>query len=118
MNEINFEQTGYMVKGEDCVGTALGGIHKGLVQMRGKGAEGLPDICVIEDIPFGHKFAVRDIAKGDPIIKYGAVIATAVKDIKAGEHVHLHNVESNFDMRAATYNQETADSTDMEYEVY
>lgn len=118
MNEINYEQTGYVVKAEDSVGTALGEIHRGLIHMRGKGAEGLPDICAAEDIPFGHKFAVRDIAAGAPVIKYGVIIATAVKDIRVGEHVHLHNVRSNFDMRAATYDQETADSTDMEYEVY
>lgn len=46
------------------------------------------------DIPFGHKFAIRPIAKGSPVIKYGFSIGTATADIRRGEHVHVHNVES------------------------
>jgi len=51
-------------------------------------------VKVKSDIPFGHKFAVRDIPKGGEIIKYGEVIGRATKDIREGEHVHVHNVES------------------------
>jgi len=51
-------------------------------------------VKVKSDIPFGHKFAVRDIPKGGEIIKYGKVIGRATKDIREGEHVHIHNVES------------------------
>lgn len=45
------------------------------------------------DIPFGHKFTLIDILKGENIIKYGEVIGRASQDIKVGEHAHLHNVE-------------------------
>ena len=47
------------------------------------------------NIDDGHKYAVRDIAKGESIIKYGQPIGHATRDIKAGEHVHTHNVQTN-----------------------
>ena len=43
----------------------------------------------------GHKYAVRDIKAGENIIKYGSPIGHATVDIKAGEHVHTHNVKTN-----------------------
>lgn len=46
-----------------------------------------------ESIPFGHKFAVVPIRKGEDILKYGEVIGVAVKDIDVGAHVHVHNLE-------------------------
>lgn len=49
-------------------------------------------IKVLENIPAGHKMAVRDIASGTAVIKYGACIGKAKKDIKAGEWVHIHNI--------------------------
>ena len=47
----------------------------------------------LEDITIYHKLATRDIAKGEPVVKYGEHIGIASSDIKAGEHVHVHNVE-------------------------
>lgn len=49
---------------------------------------------VIQAIPFGHKVALLDIKKGSPIIKYGEQIGIASREIAAGSHVHVHNVES------------------------
>ncbi|MFY8113357.1 MAG: UxaA family hydrolase [Rhabdaerophilum sp.] len=46
------------------------------------------------DIPIGHKVALKDIAKGDTIWKYGQDIGKAVADIAKGEHVHVHNVKT------------------------
>ena len=43
----------------------------------------------------GHKYALRDIKAGENIIKYGNPIGHATEDIKAGEHVHSHNVKTN-----------------------
>ncbi len=43
----------------------------------------------------GHKHALRDIAAGENIIKYGNPIGHATCDIKAGEHVHTHNMKTN-----------------------
>lgn len=49
---------------------------------------------VIDDIPYGHKIALTDIAVGDTIIKYGESIGRASKPIKKGEYIHIHNLES------------------------
>ena len=49
---------------------------------------------LLEDIEFGHKYALRDIAKGEEILKYGLPIGKALADISAGEWVHVHNCRS------------------------
>ncbi len=48
---------------------------------------------ILQTIPSGHKFAIRDIPAGNPVIKYGEVIGLATVNILAGQHVHVHNVE-------------------------
>lgn len=47
-----------------------------------------------EKIPFGHKFALRRIARGDGVLKYGEVIGEATAEIEAGAWVHVHNLAS------------------------
>ncbi len=49
---------------------------------------------LVEDIAFGHKYALRDIAKGEDILKYGLPIGQALTDIGVGEWVHVHNCRS------------------------
>lgn len=51
-------------------------------------------IYVKQSIPFGHKFAVKKIDKGEPIIKYGETIGVATSAIEEGKHVHVHNIVS------------------------
>jgi altronate hydrolase len=43
-------------------------------------------------IPRGHKFALRPIRAGEPVLKYGQPIGRATAAIAPGEHVHSHNV--------------------------
>ncbi|MBM7691541.1 altronate dehydratase small subunit [Peribacillus deserti] len=50
-------------------------------------------VTLLEQIRFGHKFAVKAIDQGADIIKYGEVIGAAVSFIPAGAHVHVHNLE-------------------------
>lgn len=45
-------------------------------------------------IPFGHKVALRAIAPGDPVRKYGEVVGRATTPIEPGDHVHVHNLVS------------------------
>ena len=45
-----------------------------------------------ENIPSGHKIAIRSIEQGSQIIKYGQVIGMASRPIEAGEHVHVDEV--------------------------
>ena len=53
-----------------------------------------PGILLREDVARGHKIALTDIAAGQPVIKYGCVIARARTDIPAGSWVHTHNAET------------------------
>ncbi|MBE7100929.1 MAG: altronate dehydratase [Clostridiales bacterium] len=53
------------------------------------------------DIPAGHKFALKEIAKGEYVIKYGEIIGRATQDIACGEWVHTHNVKSHLDENVA-----------------
>jgi (2R)-sulfolactate sulfo-lyase subunit alpha len=81
---------------EDNVGVAIEDIRAGdeaqgiYIEDRSMG----PIIKALEDIPLGHKIALRDIKAGERVIKYGRVIGVATRDIKVGEHVHIHNVKS------------------------
>lgn len=52
-------------------------------------------ITAVTDIPAGHKLALINIPEGEDIIKYGFPIGHAKCKIKAGSHVHTHNVKSN-----------------------
>jgi altronate dehydratase len=47
-------------------------------------------------LPLGHKVAARAIAAGEKIVKYGAPIGSAKRAITAGEHVHTHNIQSDY----------------------
>lgn len=53
-------------------------------------------INVIDFVPKGHKIAIKEIRSGDNIIKYGETIGIALRDIRPGEHVHIHNVKSRY----------------------
>ena len=53
------------------------------------------EITLLNDIPAGHKFALKDIPQGENIIKYAYPIGHAKCDIKIGEHIHTHNTKSN-----------------------
>jgi altronate hydrolase len=55
--------------------------------------DGEVEITVRQMIPPGHKVAIRPIAVGDPIHRYGQVIGFASTAIEPGQHVHSHNVE-------------------------
>ena len=46
------------------------------------------------DIPLGHKIALKDFKPGDTVLKYGNDIGKVVEPIKAGDHVHVHNVKT------------------------
>lgn len=51
-------------------------------------------LVALDNITIYHKIAVKDVTKGSPITKYGEHIGVAATDIKAGMHVHEHNVKS------------------------
>ena len=49
-----------------------------------------------QDVPFGHKIAIVEVAKGARLVKYGEEIGTASEDIKVGDWVHTHNVIDDY----------------------
>ncbi len=51
-------------------------------------------VTLLENIPQGHKFALKNLEPGDRIIKYGYAIGEASCPIKAGQHVHVHNTHT------------------------
>jgi (2R)-sulfolactate sulfo-lyase subunit alpha len=51
-------------------------------------------IKALDPVPLGHKVALKDIKKGDTVIKYGNDIGKAVADIAKGHHAHVHNVKT------------------------
>ena len=53
-------------------------------------------ICLSDPVGMGHKVAVAPIARGEKVFKYGAPIGSATRDIQPGEHVHTHNVTSDY----------------------
>ena len=54
------------------------------------------DLVLAKTIQRGHKVARRAIAPGDKVFKYGAPIGSAVATICPGDHVHVHNVKSDY----------------------
>lgn len=51
-------------------------------------------VKALEDIPLGHKIALRDHAVGETLIKYGEDIGEVSAAIKKGNHVHVHNLKT------------------------
>ena len=47
-----------------------------------------------QDIPIGHKVALKDMAVGDTVLKYGIDMGRVVAAIKAGEHAHVQNIKT------------------------
>ena len=77
----------------DNVATALHALQPGqTVRVQGTTQRG---DCVVHDtIALCHKFALRDIARGEVVVKYGESIGRASSDIREGAHVHVHNLRS------------------------
>lgn len=75
---------------DDTVAVALDSINAGSsVSVSGM------RLVVSDDIPFGHKVAIREMKTDDWVIKYGEKIGVASRPINRGEHVHTHNLESS-----------------------
>ena len=49
---------------------------------------------IVNDIPIGHKVALKDFAVGDTVFKYSTDIGKVTQPIKQGQHLHVHNVKT------------------------
>ena len=74
---------------QDAVAVALRPMKAGETADYGGGK-----VTLREDLPMGHKAALRDIRKGEAVIKYGFPIGEAAEDIPEGAHVHTHNLRT------------------------
>lgn len=77
----------------DNVATAIAEIAEG-TEFEIETANGPIAIRVLDSIPYGHKLALSPLAGGEPVIKYGATIGVATRDIPRGGHVHTQNLTS------------------------
>lgn len=74
---------------DDNVAVALKPIEKGTtVNVAGT------EVTTIENIPQGHKFAIKPVKKGDAVIKYGFRIGYAQADVEVGGWIHTHNLKT------------------------
>src|SRR5688572_5116095 len=67
-------------------------------------------VSTLAAIPPGHKLAVRDISQGKPVRRYNQVIGFATRTIRAGEHVHVHNLAMGDFERDYAFSQGTGDT--------
>jgi altronate dehydratase small subunit len=97
-SEGRFEMAGkskaILINERDNVATAIVPLKAGsTVSLEAQGHKAR--IKLLSSIPMGHKFALREIKKGDDVIKYGEPIGETTASISRGEHVHVHNVISH-----------------------
>lgn len=80
-----------------------------------RGAPELADLRAREVIRAGHKVALRPIAPGDPVIKYGYSIGEATRLIMPGDWVHLHNCRSLCDQASSSLDLASGVRPEMPY---
>ena len=75
----------------DNVLVALGAVSPGSQPVSNGGK-----ITVVDPVTLGQKIARHAITRGEKVVKYGVSIGSACTDIAAGEHVHVHNMQSDY----------------------
>ena len=81
-----------MLDEKDNVATAIADLKAGNIITVNR-QNGAVKVSLTQDIPLGHKFALKDIPGGGAIVKYGEIIGRAKNRLRQGEHAHVHNVE-------------------------
>jgi altronate hydrolase len=90
MPAVPLSQVAVHLRPEDNVAVAARPLPAGLELRLGGGT-----LKLARPVNLGHKLALRDIPKGEAVRKYGQIIGFASTDIRAGEHVHVHNVAAD-----------------------
>ncbi|MGH9405055.1 MAG: UxaA family hydrolase [Terriglobia bacterium] len=81
--------------GKDNVGVAVVDIKAGS-EAAGVSLDGKTQLRIEarQDIPLGHKLALKGFRPGETIVKYGEDIGRVTADIQKGDHVHVHNLKT------------------------
>ncbi|HMR32829.1 MAG TPA: UxaA family hydrolase, partial [Geminicoccus sp.] len=77
---------------DDDVAVALRPLAPGRVRVRSGGRT--IELEVAQEVPLGHKLALRDLPAGTIIRKYGEAIGALTEAVGRGGHVHVHNLRS------------------------
>ena len=77
---------------DDDVAVALRPLAAGPVRVRSGGE--VIELEVAQDVPLGHKLALRDLPAGTVVRKYGEAIGALTQAVAKGGHVHVHNLRS------------------------
>ena len=103
----------FQIHPRDNVATMIGDAMNGAVEVIGKDAG---EIITTERIASGQKIALREIAKGEAVVKFGVRIGHATAPVGRGAWVHLHNMASDIDERSGTLDLHSGAPTDTRYE--
>jgi hypothetical protein len=80
-----------VLSAEDSVGVVLKAAAPG-----DKLALDSGELICLDPIPPGHKVALKQIPQGAKVLKFGVPIGSATAEIRPGEHVHTHNLASEY----------------------
>ncbi len=80
---------------DDDVGVAVmdlkAGDEIGVATLEG---QSVGSVKIVQNIPLGHKVAMRDLAADKQVIEYGRTIGRVTEPISRGAHVHVHNIRT------------------------
>lgn len=85
---VKFGEVAVLLGAGDHVAVAKQSLRPGTVLILDDGSE----LRISQMVPTGHKFALKPVASGEPVIRYGQNIGFATQDIKTGQHVHVQNL--------------------------
>lgn len=77
---------------DDDVAVALRPLAAGQVRVRSGGE--VIELEIAQDVPLGHKLALRELPAGAVVRKYGEAIGALTQAVAKGDHVHVHNLRS------------------------
>ncbi|ECC9025834.1 D-galactarate dehydratase [Salmonella enterica subsp. enterica] len=91
--ELIVKKNAVVIHPQDCVATAITALKAGETATMFVGEREI-SVVLHQNVPFGHKFAICDVPFHGEVYKYGESIGRATQEIKSGDYVHVHNVES------------------------
>lgn len=89
---VPFESAAIHLHPHDNVAIARRSLRAGTILRLECAAHPPTELLVRQLIPGGHKVALREIAAGNPVLRYGQIIGIAQSKILPGEHAHTHNI--------------------------